>query len=107
MCNVCKEKFPFDKIKYSKDGISVVCGSCYDKIIKKEAESAKRKPAAAMAQDEIKMICTNCSYRFSLKNKTRFSLRCPYCGSKTSLIKDNITADRLIEEVSGGKRVFA
>lgn len=100
MCSTCKGKFKFENIRYSTDGERIVCKDCYDKIIK---ELRNKETKVAQTQDNmsnsIKLVCTNCNYRFSLRRGSRMSVMCPYCGGE-QLMKDDITADKILYEVS-------
>lgn len=100
MCGECKGKFDFEDIKYGMDGKRIICKDCYIKAGKdsKNKETKTVSPNGGMP-DSVKLICVDCRYKFSLRKKSRFNLICPYCGSK-NLMKDDITADKLIEEVS-------
>lgn len=105
ICDGCKGKFRFKEIRYSSDGKRVVCKDCYSKGAmknQKKKETSEVLPNKNIS-DSVKLICMNCRYKFSLRKKSRFSLICPYCGGK-QLMKDDITADKLIEEVSQAKK---
>ena len=71
-CNVCKEEFPFEGIKYSKGGDGTVCKSCYEKDIEKKA---KEKSTSAIVEDIIRVICMDCNYRFSWRKKSKVQFR--------------------------------
>lgn len=97
ICAVCREKFPFRQVKYSKDGKRLVCNKCYGKIsdsaVKAVEKPVKEKP------ELIKVICVDCRYKFHLNKQSKIKVKCPYCG-KDDLMLDETTADKLIQEVS-------
>lgn len=98
MCCTCKGKFGFEEIRYSNDGKRIVCKSCYDRFIK-TAKKEEGIPVKNVLSDSRKFICVNCKYKFSLKRKPAGRVMCPYCGGN-QLMKDDITAEKLIQEVS-------
>lgn len=98
MCGECKGKFNFEDIKYGMDGKRIICKDCYIKA-GKDHKNQEAKTVLPNESDSVKLICVDCRYKFSLRKKSRFSLICPYCSSR-NLMKDDITADKLIEEVS-------
>lgn len=99
MCSECKGKFDFEDIKYGMDGKRIICKDCYIKAGKDYKNKEIKTVLLSDASDYVKLICVDCRYKFSLRKKSRFNLICPYCSSR-NLMKDDITADKLIEEVS-------
>ena len=117
-CAHCTGEFQFGNIRYTNDGKRIVCLDCYNRltkssqITKKEYKKTGKTEIASeiasdIAADSIKLICVNCRYKFSLKKATRAAIMCPYCGGN-SLMRDDISADKLIDELSqnieNGKR---
>lgn len=100
-CSICKGKFEVGKIRYSKDGKRLVCFDCYSAPNRTVKEGKKKVEVKLepFKKKVIKLICLNCRYKFSWNNESRISLICPYCGSK-SLTKNEITAEKLIQDVS-------
>jgi len=95
-CSVCREDFQFKNIRYSPDGKKIVCTECYNRGLR----SAKsQKTAANPLPETIKLMCVDCRYKFIWRPASPIKLMCPYCG-KNRLIKDEITAEKLIKEVS-------
>lgn len=99
MCSECKGKFKFEDVRYSSDGKKVICKDCYSRVKNQGKNEVKVVLPNETVSDYVKLICTNCRYKFSLRKKSRFNLICPYCGGN-QLIKDDITADKLIRELS-------
>src|SRR3989338_5605363 len=101
-CAHCTGQFPFGKIRYTNDGKRLVCLDCYDRIMKSGQQLKKEKdypkiektsiaPLANKASgDDIKLICVDCRYKYTLKNPSSHRAICPYCG-RSNLIKDGIT----------------
>lgn len=103
ICNVCGKKFPFENIRYSIDGKRILCIGCHNKVMEsKEKKRAVKFSAAKEPSDSIKIVCLDCKYHFSIRKGSKVRLRCPYCGNNR-LAKDNLTAEKLIEEVSKDK----
>ena len=102
-CSACKKKFRFKNIKYAQDGKTVLCTNCYEDNIKKEAQKKKGIEAIqtkeAEKEDIIKIICVGCRYKFSYRRGSRVKIICPYCAGN-NLIRDETTADKLVEEAS-------
>lgn len=100
MCDQCKGKFDFGSIRYTNDGKKLVCLDCHDKLKKALQE---KKPeiigAAEPLSDVVKVICVKCRYKFTLRRQSRARVMCPYC-SGNNIIRDDTTAERLLEEVS-------
>ena len=101
-CTSCKLQFPFDKIKYSKDGNRIICLDCYNKIInKEERDKAMQKNESKFAQpasEGIKVMCVNCSYKFTYRPKPQLRPKCPYCGKNNIRKYEELTADKLLNE---------
>lgn len=100
-CSLCKKEFQFDNIRYGDDGKRIVCLNCYKESMKTQTQDDNFKRTAVskvIDTDTLKLICMDCRYKFSFKKKARSNLRCPYC-SGTHLMKDEITASKLLEEV--------
>jgi DNA-directed RNA polymerase subunit RPC12/RpoP len=95
LCTACKKSFPFEKITYASDG-NIVCRDCSGKIA---PSSAKKQGAKPISSEPVKLICMKCHYKFSFKKGSNKSLRCPYCSSG-DLMKDESTADKIIEDVT-------
>lgn len=98
MCHTCKGKFNFESIRYSADGAKIVCKNCYSKT----SQTPKKEDHLTVESnvpEAVKIICIKCRYKFTYKKNSRMSLMCPYCGGD-NLMKDEITADKLIEEIS-------
>lgn len=98
ICTACKEKFQFEDIRYSSDGKRILCTNCYDKIMKEQKREEGLQNVKAIS-DSVKLICNDCGYRFSIKRGSHIRLICPYC-SGNQIIKDDITAEKLIQEIS-------
>lgn len=105
MCSLCRGKFQFENIRYSKDGKNIVCVTCYSSFPKRDNNKSKKYIAVYPKSENIKLVCLDCNYHFSLKKKSRVHIRCPYC-SGIRLTKDDITADELLEEVSNLKNII-
>lgn len=105
MCSVCKNEFEFNGIRYASDGHTIICKNCYEQTQKVK----KKKPQDTKIQRDpnqsIKVICSDCRYKFSLKKKSEAKPRCPYCG-RNRLVRDDTTAERLVEEASRIKEDF-
>jgi|SRR3989338_1078238 len=108
-CALCTLKFSFDKIKYSKDGKKIICVDCYNKIMKKEqkAQTDDHKQnfetklrSSQPREGGIKVMCANCSYKFTYKPKPQLKPKCPYCGKGNIRKYEELTAEKLINEVS-------
>ena len=99
-CIMCKKEFGFDDIRYTNDK-QIICIDCYKHFGKKQqASNVESSAFPEKTSNIIKVICMDCRYKFSLKKKEkRDSVRCPYCSGK-SLMKDETTADKLLNEVS-------
>ena len=105
-CALCTLKFPFDKVKYSKDGKKLICIDCYAKLMKKDQKQANennQKPGiklrAGQTRDgSIKVMCANCNYKFFYR--PNFNPICPYCGKKSIRKYEELTAEKLIKESS-------
>ena len=100
LCSSCSKKFNFEDVRYSKDGKDIVCVYCYNdksKAFEKPAGYVDKPAITKTAPNIIKIICAECNYHFSLKRGS--TPRCPYCGGNR-LMEDNLTADKLLEEVS-------
>ena len=103
LCSLCRKKFPVEDIRYGKDGKSILCINCYDKSVEKE-ELLKKKMALREERHKeeetiLKIICAKCRYKFTYNRGSRVRLMCPYCGGN-NLMRDDITAEKLVEEVS-------
>src|SRR3989338_2360917 len=108
LCAICKGKFQFKNVKYSKDGKRIICADCYSKDVKNTTKKETKDIKTTNGQpikETIKIICVNCNYKFSYKKGSNTKLMCPYCGGNR-LMRDNITADKLIEEVSKSGDVY-
>ena len=75
---------------------------CYNKIIKKEQKDDARqksesKPASQSAEG-IKVMCVNCSYKFTYRPKPQLMPKCPYCGKNNIRKYEELTADNLLNE---------
>ena len=103
VCARCKGEFEFEDLRYSNDGKKIFCVDCYNQISKIDEHENKKIEIAQKntTPESIKLICTNCRYKFSLKKQSRIRVMCPYCGGN-KLMRDEITASKLIEEVSQG-----
>ncbi len=103
-CAICRLDFKFDDVRYSPDGKRLVCKSCHAKMNKnkKEFESMGHVSPELYARkmpkpNTIEVMCTHCNYKFFYRKD--FKPICPYCG-RTSLQKyEELTADRIIDEV--------
>jgi len=107
-CSACKKKFRFKNIKYAQDGKTVLCTECYEDSIKKEQKKKDieaTQTREAEKEDVIRIICVGCRYKFSYRRGSRVRLMCPYC-SGNNLIRDETTADRLVEEASRNIDVY-
>ena len=114
MCTICKLSFGFDGMTYSSDGKKLICKDCYNLIAKRNekpvlGESKARRTDSQLssaAPDSVKVMCVDCKYKFFLRKGSRIAPICPYC-SKSRLAKyDELTADNLINEVSGDKSFY-
>jgi len=102
VCTLCKGGFQFEDMRYSEDGKNLVCKPCYSlaiKLKKKKTETATDKKNKGPGLN--KFVCNDCGYRFSLKNTSRASLICPYCG-RSKVGPDFFTAEKLVSEASRG-----
>ncbi len=105
MCSACKGKLEFENVRYSNDGKRIVCKDCYSRVGKSQKKETKVMPQKDSLPDSIKLICIKCRYKFSLKRKPEIRVICPYCGGN-QLMKDDITADKLIKEVSQNSNLY-
>lgn len=97
-CELCKDEFPFESIRYSSDGKKVVCMDCFSKSLKEQKKKVDEKQIKEIPRS-VKLICSDCSYRFYFRVGSKVKLICPYCG-KSNIRKDDLTAEKLIEEIS-------
>lgn len=99
-CKVCQFEFPFEKVVYSNDGKKLLCRDC-KRIFEcsKTQKAGENKTKSTGSDENIHLICVDCRYKFKLKKKPNMKLECPYCG-KDKLIKDEGTAQKIIDEVS-------
>ncbi len=98
LCSKCKNKVSMDKIRYDTEGTSLVCLDCYGSKTSRSSSLKNEKEPETKAE-KIKVICTDCRYKFSLKKGTTAALKCPYCGNNR-LVKDQTSVDEIIKEVS-------
>ena len=106
ICDVCKGKFSFEEIRYTKDGKSITCLKCYNKTKDKfQKTKSDESFSSAIRPQTVNLICVDCGYRFTLRKKSKISPRCPYC-SKDRIIIDDITAEKILREVSGEGKVI-
>jgi DNA-directed RNA polymerase subunit RPC12/RpoP len=96
LCTSCKRKYPFGEIRYASDGKRIVCKSCFSTDKGMPAKSSTRKNTES---DRVKVICSDCRYKFVIHKGTKVSVRCPYC-SGAKLVRDDATADTLLAEAS-------
>lgn len=106
LCTICKGKFGSENIRYSTDGKSLICADCFESLAEAEMQPQQEKAATKKMKsnadfnnepDFVKVICVDCRYKFKLKKKSKAAIKCPYCG-KSNLMKDETTAQRLVEE---------
>jgi len=104
-CSLCKKEFKFEDVRYGNNG-KIVCIDCYKQSSQdsKKTEIVLEQEKKKTKNEDIKIICKDCRYKFILKKKIRGAIRCPYC-SGNNLMKDDITARTLIEEVSKVKDI--
>lgn len=82
------------------DGKRILCVDCHNKVMEsKEKRKEDSLSAVKEPSDSVKLVCLDCEYHFSVKKASKVRLRCPYCGNNR-LAKDDMTAERIIEEVS-------
>lgn len=111
LCMKCKNKVRLDDIRYDSNGRDLICEDCYSKKIKKRDSILTEKPAIEHNESgndkgrKIKVICTDCRYKFAIRIGSNVSLRCPYCG-RNRLVKDETSVDQLIREVSEKGEVY-
>ncbi len=107
ICNKCKSKVSLGNIRYDSNGKDLICTDCFNVKSKETAkprqESAKKK--TPQIGDKIKVICTECRYKFSLRVGSNANLRCPYC-SGNSLVKDQTSAEDIINEVASKPELY-
>ena len=101
LCKKCKNNVPMEKIRYDSNGINLVCIDCYNKNAGKAAAKIEKQKLEVdiSSQEKIKVICTDCRYKFTFRKGSNVALRCPYC-SGSRLVKDQTNVDELIKEVS-------
>ena len=100
-CTICKREFQYKDIRYSHDGKKIVCISCYSQLKDDAPKKTEIKIETPALPETVRIICRDCRYKFSLKKAPRTNVICPYCGGN-NLMKDEITADKLLEEASQG-----
>ena len=100
-CKKCRSKVRMEKIRYDSNGIDLVCVDCYNKNAGKAAAGIEkqRQENNVSSEEKIKIICTDCRYKFIFRKGSNVALRCPYC-SGSRLVKDQTNVDELIKEVS-------
>lgn len=107
-CSICKDKFKFGKMRYSNNGRRLLCLDCYKRALKKENEKMVKlvtEPKINKFGEAVKVICIDCRYKFSIRKGSKVNLKCPYCG-KDKLMKDETTAEKLIDEVSKNPGIY-
>jgi len=107
LCKKCKKKVMLDKIRYDVNGVDLICVDCYDSKANKPATNldTEREERHINSGERIKVICTDCRYKFSLRKGSHIALRCQYCGS-SRLVRDQTAVDEIIKEVSGKGEVY-
>lgn len=107
LCNKCRNKVSLEHIRYDTNGRDLICEDCYSKKSKNEKieRRANNKVDSKIQGERIRVICTDCRYKFSIKRNSNMALRCPYCG-RTRLVKDETSVDELIKEVAEKGEVF-
>ncbi len=96
-CSRCKGEFDFDHIKYDNDN-RLICVEC---LGKQQILEKKEKLAVEKAEEggEIKFICVNCRFKFSVKKGTQKEIKCPFCGkTRLMLVKKYKDEDDLIRD---------
>ncbi len=94
-CTRCKEKVPFNQIRYDKNQ-KIVCLKCLGILQKEE----KRKEQLSAA-DYIKVhfICMKCRFKFSVTRGAIRKVQCPYCqGTQLMHVKKYKDENDLITE---------
>ncbi len=95
-CSRCKKEFNFKNIKYDT-GHSLTCLGCLEQ--QQKLKSKEVKLGQPEVQEEIKFICANCRFKFSVKKGSQKSVKCPYCGkTKLMLVKKYKDEDDLIKD---------
>jgi len=107
LCKKCKKKVMLDKIRYDVNGVDLICVDCYDSKANKPATNldTEREERHINSGERIKVICTDCRYKFSLRVGSNANLRCPYC-SGNSLVKDQTSAEDIINEVASKPELY-
>ena len=100
-CKICKGRFEFGKVKYLDDGKSLACIECIKKMNKLKSSKEEKPKAINEEPKKLKLICVDCRYKFAISKKSSATVRCPYC-SGSNLLKDETTAEKLVEEIRRG-----
>ncbi len=107
VCKKCSTKVPLSNIRYDSNGKDLICTSCFSSKTKEpiKAREAPKKKTPQIG-DHVKVICTECRYKFAVRVGSNIKLRCPYC-SGTRLVKDETSANDIIKEVSEKPDLYA
>ena len=102
-CSICKQQVSSEHIRYNAE-LRTVCAECLKKIgtvapVQKQKKELRQK-AADVEEQAIKVICSSCRYKFTLKPHFRPS--CPYCGGSRLQRYDSLTAEGILAQVSSG-----
>ena len=82
LCARCREKFPFEQIRYDRNH-KIVCKGCLDVL---EKEEQRKNLMSARDYEKVRFICMECRFKFSVKRGSAQALKCPYCN-KTRLMQ--------------------
>ncbi|MFH1316937.1 MAG: hypothetical protein ABII01_05445 [Candidatus Woesearchaeota archaeon] len=97
-CSICKKGFEFEKIRYFNNKNRIICKNCFDKL-KQTApvETEIKEPVPEV--ENVNLICYDCKFKFSLKKRTKRSLKCPYCD-RSRIMKDETSAALILDDVT-------
>ena len=102
VCSLCRLELSFNEVRYSPDGKRLVCNSCYSKMQKnKQEHEASTRFGSVMGKvpnaGAIDVMCTSCNYRFLYRKDLKPI--CPYCGNSSLRKYEELTAEKIIDEV--------
>ena len=99
-CKKCTLRVPIGKTTYDKDGNSLICYDCYNRIaMGLEPKEYKTIQSADMPK-RIHYKCGNCNFEFSRSEDFAFGGLCINCG------KDQVKVNNKIIEIEHGKTLL-
>src|SRR3989344_564834 len=74
LCARCREKFPFEQIRYDRNH-KIVCKGCLGVL---EKEEQRKNLMSARDYEKVRFICMECRFKFSLKNDCKRFMYAPF-----------------------------